>query len=63
MLNLIMKTESSQPAEFVASHGTGLHNGDSNSIRMARQGRREPKMIKSKSFTLGIYPKNMWWEE
>lgn len=66
MIEILVKIENTPPAEFVMSHGTGLHNGNGQSMKMARMGRVwkcKGRMIPSKSFTLGIYPKNLWWQD
>jgi hypothetical protein len=62
VIEILIDNIPGQPAEFVASHGVGLHDGNAFSIRMSRNGRVQPKMIPSKSFTLGYYPKNIWYD-
>ena len=58
MIEVLLPDPPTKFVEFVMSHGTKLHNGSSTAIKMARDGRESGKMIKSKSFELGAYPRN-----
>ena len=59
MIDLLLPKPLTKFSEYVISHGTKLHNGNSQSIKMARNGREKGKMIKGKSFSLGAYPPNV----
>lgn len=59
MIEFLLPDPPTKFAPTVMSYGTNLHNdGDPHKIKMARHGREKGKMIPSKSFTLGAYPRN-----
>lgn len=59
MIEFLLPDPPTKFASHVMSHGTELHNGSSTNIKMARHGRVKGKMIPSKSFTMGAYPRNV----
>lgn len=63
MIEFLLPDPPTKFAKEVMSHGTKLHNGNAYNIKMSRHGREKGKMIPSKSYLLGAYPRNVIGEK